>query len=101
MTNPGGELERIARRYRSFAVDEARGQSEIYERLALAVAAPRIAPPASGADEAPVFPCKVRGAVPLPARVPQSYRAGARSIGKPAAWTRPHGQSIEWIGEPP
>jgi hypothetical protein len=39
MTNPGGELERIARRYRSFAVDEARGQSEIYERLALAVAA--------------------------------------------------------------
>jgi hypothetical protein len=175
MANPGGELERIAKRYTSFAVDEARGQSEIYERLALAVAASpdllaflatlpverrqpnlflaavrhiggvpkstgdfaaivlrehgrvrevmltrttqtneparcsvllpllarlpeplallevgasaglcllpdrygydygatRIEPSASGADEAPVFPCNVRGAVPLPARVPR------------------------------
>ena len=39
MATPGGELERIAKRYTSLAVNEARGQSEIYERLALAAAA--------------------------------------------------------------
>ncbi len=41
MATRQSELERIARRYASFAVDEARGASEIYERLALAVAASR------------------------------------------------------------
>jgi hypothetical protein len=34
-----GELERISARYLSFAVDEARGESELYEKLALGVAA--------------------------------------------------------------
>jgi hypothetical protein len=33
-----GELKRIADRYATFAADEARGSSEIYERLAQAVA---------------------------------------------------------------
>ena len=32
-----GELKRIADRYATFAADEARGSSEIYERLALAL----------------------------------------------------------------
>jgi len=36
-----GELERISARYLRFAADEARGESELYERLALAVAASR------------------------------------------------------------
>jgi hypothetical protein len=36
-----GELERISTRYRSFASDEAHGESEPYERLALGVAASR------------------------------------------------------------
>jgi len=36
-----GELERISARYLSFAVDEARGESELYEKLALGVAASR------------------------------------------------------------
>src|ERR1700726_4250690 len=35
------ELERISARYLRFAVDEARGESKLYERLALAVAASR------------------------------------------------------------
>src|SRR5438270_8694731 len=39
MATVQGELERIALRYRRFAVDEARGQSAPYERLALGVAA--------------------------------------------------------------
>jgi hypothetical protein len=39
MAKPQPEFERIARRYASFAVDEARGVSEIYESLSLAVAA--------------------------------------------------------------
>jgi hypothetical protein len=34
-----GELERISARYLRFAIDEARGQSELCEKLALAVAA--------------------------------------------------------------
>jgi hypothetical protein len=36
--------------------------------------------------------------------VPQSPAPGRFLMaldGKPVAWTRPHGQSIEWIGEPP
>src|SRR6266478_2889016 len=36
-----GELERISARYLRFAADEARGESELYERLALGVAASR------------------------------------------------------------
>ena len=36
--NKTSELKRIAERYATFAADEARGSSEIYERLALAVA---------------------------------------------------------------
>jgi hypothetical protein len=39
MTKTQGELQRISERYLRFAADEARGQSEVYERLALAVAA--------------------------------------------------------------
>jgi hypothetical protein len=39
MAKRASEFERIARRYTNFAVDEARGVSESYERLALAVAA--------------------------------------------------------------
>jgi hypothetical protein len=39
MTHPAGEFDRIARGYAAFAADEARGNSAIYERLALAVAA--------------------------------------------------------------
>jgi hypothetical protein len=38
MPNETSELNRIADRYATFAADEARGSSEIYERLALAVA---------------------------------------------------------------
>ena len=41
MTTAEGELERISARYLRFAADEARGESELYERLALAVAASR------------------------------------------------------------
>ena len=41
MTTAEGELERISARYLRFATDEARGESELYERLALAVAASR------------------------------------------------------------
>jgi hypothetical protein len=41
MATAQGELERISARYLRFAVDEARGESELYERLALAVAASR------------------------------------------------------------
>src|SRR5216684_4324641 len=36
--NKTSELKRIAERYATFAADEASGSSEIYERLALAVA---------------------------------------------------------------
>ncbi len=39
MAGQHSEFERISRRYANFAVDEARGASEIYERIALAVAA--------------------------------------------------------------
>ena len=39
MTDPSSELQQISGRYTAFAVDEARGASEIYERLSLAVAA--------------------------------------------------------------
>jgi hypothetical protein len=38
VTHPEGEFDRIARSYAAFAADEARGNSAIYERLALAVA---------------------------------------------------------------
>jgi hypothetical protein len=38
MPNEISELKRIANRYATFAADEARGSSEIYERLAQAVA---------------------------------------------------------------
>jgi hypothetical protein len=38
MTPMSGELQRLADRYAAFAVDEARGNSPIYERLALAIA---------------------------------------------------------------
>lgn len=38
MPNEISELKRIADRYATFAADEARGSSEIYERLARAVA---------------------------------------------------------------
>ena len=41
MATRQSEFERLARLYASFAIDEARGASEIYERLALAVAASR------------------------------------------------------------
>ncbi len=41
MATAQGELERISARYLRFAVDEARGESELYERLALAIAASR------------------------------------------------------------
>jgi len=39
MVNQHSECVRISRRYARFAADEARGASEIYERLSLAVAA--------------------------------------------------------------
>jgi hypothetical protein len=39
MTHTQSELDRIAKHYTAFAVNEARGISEIYERLALAIAA--------------------------------------------------------------
>jgi hypothetical protein len=39
MTHAPSELQRIANRYTAFAVNEARGISETYERLALAIAA--------------------------------------------------------------
>ncbi len=39
MVNQHSECDRISRRYARFAADEARGASEIYERLPLAVAA--------------------------------------------------------------
>src|SRR5215813_2173344 len=39
MTPDPTELQRISDRYATFAVDEAKGASEIYERLALAIAA--------------------------------------------------------------
>ena len=39
MSNPSSELQRISDRYGAFAAEEARGASEIYERLSLAVAA--------------------------------------------------------------
>ncbi len=35
---PPDELEKIARGYSRFAREEARGQSELYQRLALSVA---------------------------------------------------------------
>ena len=35
------QLQRIAERYLRFAIDEARGESKVYERFALAVAASR------------------------------------------------------------
>jgi hypothetical protein len=41
MTNEQSELQRISERYATFAVEEARGSSEIYERLALAIAGSR------------------------------------------------------------
>ena len=41
MATAQGELERIAARYLRFAIDEARGESELYERLARGVAASR------------------------------------------------------------
>jgi hypothetical protein len=39
MTLASADLNRIAKRYRAFAIDEARGASEIYETLALGIAA--------------------------------------------------------------
>jgi hypothetical protein len=39
MATAQGELERISARYLRFAIDEARGESELYERLARGVAA--------------------------------------------------------------
>jgi hypothetical protein len=41
MATAQGELERISARYLRFAIDEARGESELYERLARGVAASR------------------------------------------------------------
>ena len=39
MTPGSADLNRIAARYRAFAIDEARGASEVYESLALGIAA--------------------------------------------------------------
>lgn len=39
MAGEATEVERLSGRYQAFAIEEARGSSEIYERLALAVAA--------------------------------------------------------------
>jgi hypothetical protein len=39
MTPASADLNRIANRYRAFAIDEARGASEVYETLALGIAA--------------------------------------------------------------
>jgi hypothetical protein len=39
MTPASADLNRIAERYRAFAIDEARGASDVYESLALGVAA--------------------------------------------------------------
>jgi len=39
MTRASADLHRIAKRYRAFAIDEARGASEVYETLALGIAA--------------------------------------------------------------
>ena len=41
MSNEQDELERLSARYAAFAVEEARGSSGVYERLALAVAGSR------------------------------------------------------------
>ena len=61
------EAGRIARRYASFAADEARGQSEIYERLALAVAA---------APDLLAF----LAALPVDRRQPNLFFASVRSV---------------------
>jgi hypothetical protein len=39
MTPASADLDRIAKRYRAFAIGEARGVSEVYETLALGIAA--------------------------------------------------------------
>jgi hypothetical protein len=39
MARASADLKRISERYRAFAIDEARGVSEIYEALALGIAA--------------------------------------------------------------
>jgi hypothetical protein len=206
MAKTQGELQRISERYLRFAADEARGQSEVYERLALAVGASgealaflaslpaekrqpnlflatvrhlcgvpqgedhlaeivrrehqriravmlsrttqtneparcsvllpllaqlrpplallevgasaglclipdrygydygvhRIEPPASAGIAAPVFPCSIRGAVPLPTRVPEvAWRAGLDlnpidlSSAEDAAWL----ETLVWPGQ--
>jgi hypothetical protein len=38
MTPASADLDPIAKRYRTFAIDEARGASEVYETLALGIA---------------------------------------------------------------
>ena len=39
MTSAVAALERLSARYRTFAIEEARGSSEIYEQLTLGIAA--------------------------------------------------------------
>jgi hypothetical protein len=87
MANPGGELQRIARCYTSFAVNEARGRRRdaftdaVHNFNAVWIS-----------NEAPgVFPAFAK-------TVPQSPAPGLFLMaldGKPVAWIRPHGQSIE------
>jgi len=68
MTNEQDELERISARYAAFAVEEARGSSEVYERLARAVA---------GSKDLLIF----LASLPVDKRQPNLFLAAIRHVG--------------------
>ena len=67
MTGADGELARIARRYARFAADEAHGECEIYEKLALVVA---------GSEELLAF----LAGLPVDRRQPNLFLAAVRHV---------------------
>ena len=67
MTDADGELARIAERYARFAADEAHGECEIYEKLALAVA---------GSEELLAF----LAGLPVDRRQPNLFLAAVRCL---------------------
>lgn len=67
MTDADGELARIAQRYERFAADEAHGECEVYEKLALAVA---------GSEELLAF----LAGLPVDRRQPNLFLAAIRHL---------------------